>query len=104
MSDSLFQLPEDSDESKGQEHQYPITKVQIAQIRAEFNRLHIASMDDRKKIVGNMSTRPINKLAEMTAVEARRLLLHLRNRSIVPLPSGGSAWDDRSEETWIDKL
>lgn len=105
--ESLFNL-----ESANDETSVPATKQevraydeQVAQIRVEFDRLGIVSQDARKEAVEAACLRPVLSLREMTAIEARRLLTRLKDRKPESAANGsGSAWDNRDEDTWIDKL
>lgn len=46
--------------------------------------------------------RSIENIRALTASEARRVVKSLSRP--VAKSTGGSAWDDREEDTWIDKL
>lgn len=104
MSDSLFEVAVEEADLPKPEREYPITDTQITQIRAEFERLEVASMDDRQRLIESATVRPVNKLRDLSAVEARRVLTVLRARTDVARTVSGSTWDTRQEDTWIDKL
>lgn len=104
MSDSLFEIEAESMDSAKPERDYPIAETQMAQIRTEFERLEIHSMADRQQLIESVTIRPIEKLQNLSAVEARRVLTRLRGWLNTPSSSGGSSWDMREEDTWIDKL
>lgn len=82
----------------------PIRPEQVQQIREAFDRTGIAEQEQRKTLINSVIIRDVASLRELRAVEVRRILAAIEQRSAVKPESRGSAWDDREEETWIDKL
>ncbi len=60
-------------------------------------------MEDRQRLVAELVGRPVASLRELTGPEARALLEKLAARRAAPT-SQGSSWDERDEETWIDRI
>lgn len=81
-----------------------IKPEQIQEIRDAFERAGVVSQDDRKALIESVIMGEVESLRELKAVDTRRILqringLHSRNAT-----STGSAWDNREDDTWIDKL
>lgn len=103
MTDSLFEL--DGPEVQAPRQHMPITDAQVAEIRAAFNDAGINEQDERKSVIEACMVRPVTSLRDLYATDAQRLLNLLRQRKENrPKVMGGSAWDNREEETWIDRL
>jgi len=82
----------------------PIKGEQIQAIRDAFERAGVVSQDDRKALIESVVVREVGSLRELKAVEARRILQRIEGLARPKSTSTGSAWDDREEDTWIDKL
>lgn len=80
----------------------PIRPEQIAQIREAFDKAGVMEQDERKSLINAVLIRDVASLRELHAVEVRRILQAIEQRS--KPKSTGSAWNDREEDTWIDKL
>lgn len=103
MADSLFEL--DAPEGQAPLQPMPITDDQIAQIRAAFADAGISEQNDRKAVIEACMVRPVASLRDLYATDAHRVLSLIRQRKEArPKVVGGSAWDNREEETWIDRL
>jgi DNA polymerase-3 subunit epsilon len=82
----------------------PIKPEQIDEIRDAFDKAGVASQDERRALVESVVVREVASLRELRAIEARRILQLITGlRSRNPAATG-SAWDNREEDTWIDKL
>lgn len=81
----------------------PVRSEQVAQIREEFERAGITGQDQRKEIVESVTFRSVASLRDLQAIEAHRILKVIKSMQ-TPKPAKGSAWDNREEDTWIDKL
>lgn len=77
---------------------------QIQAIRDAFDRAGVGSQDDRKALIESVVVREVASLRELKAVEARRIIQRIEGLRSAKLTSAGSAWDQREEDTWIDKL
>lgn len=82
----------------------PIRPGQVQQIREAFDAAGITEQGERKTLINSVIIREVASLRELRAVEVRRVLTAIKQRSVVQPTSKGSAWDNREEETWIDKL
>lgn len=82
----------------------PIKPEQIQEIRDAFEKAGVASQDARRALIESVVLREVASLRELKAVEARRILQRINGlRSSNPATTG-SAWDNREEDTWIDRL
>lgn len=102
MSDSLFEI--DAPETQAPLQPMPITDEQVLQIRAAFADAGINQQNERKAVIESCVVRPVNSLRDLYATDARRVLSLIRQRKEARPKVGGSAWDNREEETWIDRL
>lgn len=82
----------------------PITEDQIRAIREAFDAAEITSMVERKSIIESCTIRPVDTIRDVYAREAGRILRRIEQRRAATAPTTGSAWDNRVEDTWIDKL
>lgn len=83
----------------------PISDEQVLQIREAFADAEINEQHERKAIIESSVVRPVNSLRDLYATDARRVLGRIRERKEArPKTLGGSAWDNREEDTWIDRL
>lgn len=80
-----------------------IARWQIDQLRSALDGLGVASMAERQKVVEEIVGRPVAALSELSHEDVRPLLegIHARKPKA---ESAGSAWDQRDEDTWIDRL
>uniref|UniRef100_UPI003F497670 hypothetical protein n=1 Tax=Pseudarthrobacter oxydans TaxID=1671 RepID=UPI003F497670 len=99
----LFDIPTSrSPEAFEALQELPIRPEQIQQIREAFDMAGVTDQDERKSLINSVLIRDVASLRELHAVEVRRILQAIKQRS--KPKSTGSAWDDREEDTWIDKL
>lgn len=82
----------------------PIRPEQVDRIRRAFEDAQMASQHERKALVDAVVARDVPSLRDLTAVEGRRVLSRIKNREVEKPKTGGSSWDIREEDTWIDKL
>lgn len=108
MSDdfSLFDLPSDQPKEAADTREMPIRDEQVQHIREAFESAGIHEQGERKALIESVAGRPVASLRELLAVEASLVLGAIRKlANAKPVQkSSGSAWDDREEDTWIDKL
>lgn len=102
MTDSLFELGEPAMPASSSD--IPIRPEQIQQIRDAFDEAGIVAQDDRKTLIESVVVRAVSTLRDLHAVEARRVLQRIKERTARSPKATGSAWDTREEDTWIDKL
>lgn len=103
MDDSLFGLPTSTNEEVDRKPE-AIRSEQKGAIRAAFNQLGIESQEERQSIVESCVFRNVASLSDLTAVEARRVLNRARELATARPLGGGTAWDSREGDTWIDKM
>ncbi|MFB0840328.1 hypothetical protein ACETK3_20285 [Arthrobacter sp. E44] len=82
----------------------PIKTEQIQAIRDAFEKAGVVNQDDRKALIESVVVREVASLRELKAVDARRILQRIEGLRRPKSTSTGSAWDNREEDTWIDKL
>ena len=82
----------------------PVRPDQIAEIRDAFHHAGITDQDQRKEIVESVAFRAVASLRDLQAVEAHRILKVIKGMQVSKADRKGSAWDNREEDTWIDKL
>lgn len=81
----------------------PIRADQVQQIEQAFAQAGITNRADQLDLVYSCTIRQIRRLEDLLARDARGILKRIAE--IRPgLPPQGSAWDNRLEDTWIDKL
>lgn len=81
-----------------------IQSEQIQEIRTAFDRAGITEQEERRALIESIVFREVGSLRELRAVEARRIIIRIRQRAAARPKSTGSAWDTREEDTWIDRL
>lgn len=81
-----------------------ISPEQIASIRSAFDRAGIASMTERQEVIQSCLIRKISNIREMYSRKVRQVLARIEGWGRTTDRVTGSAWDNREEDTWIDKL
>lgn len=103
--ESLFELP---DEPKAPEILPSLIRdEQVAEIRQLLDASILDSQQKRKQFIESVTFRKVAGIRELTSVEAGLVIRKLSlwaNNSTPASKIEGSAWDNREEETWIDKL
>ena len=81
----------------------PIADWLVKNIRTALASRGLTTMAERQQAVEAVVERPVESLRSLTRAEALRVLSSL---AATPAPQEGrtSAWDDRDEDTWIDRL
>ena len=82
----------------------PVAAWQIGQLRTALDNLGVTGMFERQKVVEELVGHPIVALKDLTFDEVRPLLEGLHARKAASPTSSRSAWDERDEDTWIDRL
>ena len=77
---------------------------QIDRLRKDLDALGLVTMEERKALIEELVGRSVASLRDLTFVEARTIGEKLSARRATTEASTGSAWDERDEETWIDRL
>ena len=81
----------------------PIAEWQVDLLRKALDARGLTSMTDRQHAIESAAGRAVESLRALTHDEGLQVLSRLGQQ-----PSGGrsasSQWDDREEDTWIDRL
>lgn len=102
-SDGLFDLEQTTQQAPLSTP--PISEDQISSLRDAFAAARINSMEDRKDVIESCTfPRVIVNIRELLARDVRPILRRIEERRSNKRPAVGSAWDNREEDTWIDKL
>lgn len=104
MDDSIFDIFAPPAASPDRLEEIPIRKVQVQQIREAFAAAGVHEMEDRRAIVQSCTIRQINTVRDLLAKDVPVVLRRIREQTLPPKLVSGSAWDNRDEDTWIDKL
>lgn len=104
MNDSTFDIFAQPAEAPDQLVDVPISDAQVRQLRDAFAAAGITSMEDRRAIIESCTIRPVTTIRDLLAKDVRLVLRRIKEKSLPPKPTYGTAWDNREEETWIDKL
>lgn len=75
---------------------------QISQLRQALDKTGASDMAARQRLVEGLVGRRVQSLRDLTSPEARLLSERMAARSIKI--EGGTSWDTREDETWIDRL
>lgn len=82
-----------------------ITAAQREALRKAFAQLDVSDARRQFAIVEEMTGQRIGTVQELEAQNAQALIYRLENRvNLIGREVTGNAWDDREEDTWIDKL
>lgn len=82
----------------------PISPRQIEQVRAAFEAAAITAMDDRQRIIQESTGRKVENIRQLLSREVMTILSYLDRTGLLIKKTHSSAWDDREEDTWIDRL
>ncbi|MFJ4030032.1 hypothetical protein ACIPWF_22055 [Paenarthrobacter sp. NPDC089989] len=82
----------------------PISPAQIASIRDAFDIAGITDMSTRQEVIQSCVVRRITNIRELYSRDVRQVLARIDAWGRMAEPASGSAWDNREEDTWIDKL
>lgn len=101
--DGLFDLPSDAP-AVAKSTDAPISPRQVEQLRAAFEGAAIDSMEERQQIIQESAGRPVANIRQLFSREVISILSHIDKTGRQVEVTIASAWDDREEDTWIDKL
>lgn len=101
--DGLFDLPAATPEAAASLDS-PISPRQVEQLRAAFEGAAITSMDERQRIIADGTGRQVENIRQLFSREVMAILSHIDRTGRRVENTQSSAWDDREEDTWIDKL
>jgi hypothetical protein len=74
----------------------------VEDIRAALTALGLTTMAERQRAIEAAVERPVESLRALTRAEALRVMASLRSPSAPT--DNASSWDNRDEDTWIDRL
>lgn len=101
--DGLFDLPTATLEVAATPDS-PISSRQVQQLRSAFDGAGIMSMDERQKIIQQSTGRQVENIRSLFSREVMSVLSHVDRTGRRVETERSSAWDDREDDTWIDKL
>ncbi|MDQ0826917.1 ABC-type thiamine transport system ATPase subunit [Arthrobacter sp. B2I5] len=105
LDENTFDLFLEADQATSQVlEDLPIRERQVQQLREAFTAAGIDSMDDRRAIIESCTIRQVDSIGDLLARDVRPILRRIEERSLPAKQISGSAWDNREEDTWIDKL
>lgn len=81
----------------------PISDWQVDLLRRALDARGLTSMADRRAAIETAAGREVPSLRALTQEEALGILNQF-GQEPPKRSSSGSAWDDREEDTWIDRL
>lgn len=82
----------------------PIKAGQIRDLEHAFDEAGLTTFQSQRAIISTCVVRPFESLADLLAKDYRPILRRLEGRKSPVQRPGGSAWDNREGDTWIDKL
>ena len=100
---SLFSDDQPDEPRKPVRAEGPIADWQLDLLRKTLTAHGLTTMDKRRRAIEAAAERPVESLRSLTHSEALRVLSRL---GPPPASQQGptSAWDNRDEDTWIDRL
>ena len=104
MPDDLSLFDDGPDESPTQAvaAPRPVADWQVDLLRKALDAQGLTGMTERRSAVEKAVGRQVESLRQLSSEEALRALSKLGSSSASRATT--SAWDDRDEDTWIDKL
>ena len=81
----------------------PIADWLVDQLKEALTVRGLTTMAERQQAIEAAAERPVESLRSLTRAEALRVLERL-NADPAPQSRSASAWDNRAEDTWIDRL
>lgn len=100
----LFDLPDDAAPTSQVIEDPLISPQQIASIRHAFDSAGIVDMTERQEVIQSCVIREVSNIRELYSREVRQVLARIEGWGPKSGSAAGSAWDNREEDTWIDKL
>lgn len=100
---SLFGDDEPTQPSPPSQTVNPIAGWQVDLLRKALDARGLEGMDDRQRAIEAAAGRAVESLRALTHDEALQVLTRLGPAPASERPTT-SQWDDREEDTWIDRL
>lgn len=105
MNDLLPLFGEDEQNPPSEKQVETVTDSQRERLRTLFAQMNAVTARAQFQIVEDITGQRLRAVQDLTAHNAQMLLLQLPARiESQGRVSTGSAWSDRDEDTWIDKL
>ncbi|GAB3859414.1 hypothetical protein GCM10028801_20780 [Nocardioides maradonensis] len=79
----------------------PIAEWQVERLRKALDARGLSEMSDRQRAIEEALGRRVASLRELSSEDANRVLGRF---GATATTSSGSQWDERDEDTWIDRL
>ena len=102
MEASLFGDEEPDAPAPDQRPAAPVADWQVDLLRKALDARGLTSMVERQRVIEEAVGHAVTSLRALTGEEAMRTLARLGERA--PAKAAGSRWDERDEDTWIDRL
>lgn len=102
--DGLFVLADNAPGSAPESPPAPIQAWQVEQVRTALDAAGATSMIERQALIEEIVGRPVAALRDLHFADVRELLESLHDRKTPNQSRIGSAWDQRDEDTWIDRI
>ncbi|TCJ20833.1 hypothetical protein E0W80_18680 [Microbacterium sp. PI-1] len=82
-----------------------MSDLQRSEIRSLFESLEVRTAREQFELVAEVTGTRITSVGQLDGATAHRLIARLQSRiANQARVSTGSSWDDRTEDTWIDRL
>lgn len=105
MDSGLFDLEDDQGPQNPPVADSPMTPLQRQTIRDLFARLNVTDARKQFEIVEELTGTRIASVTQLTVSSANVLIRLLAGRAeLTGQTRTGRSWDDRGEDTWIDRL
>lgn len=104
LGDSLFDLEPVAPAGTEARAPMPIRDEQVDEIRTAFAAAGIDDVAARQALIESCVLRPTASLRDLYAKDVRGILERIASRGPGAHQGSVTAWADRSEDTWIDKL
>lgn len=105
MSDDflLFSGDEQTVSAAQQVESHPIPEWQVGLLRKALDARGLTCMEDRQRTIESAAGRKVESLRSLTHNEGVQVLSRL-GQLTQTAHTESSSWDDREEQTWIDRL
>lgn len=100
---SLFGDDEPTQQEAAQPAPSPVADWQVDMLRKALDARGLTTMTERQQVIEEAVGRSVESLRMLTHEEGLRVLSQL-GQAPTSQTSSKSAWDDRDEDTWIDRL
>lgn len=81
-----------------------VTEWQVDLLRKALDSRGLTDQQARRALIEQHAGRPLTSLRDLTSEEALRVVTALGRSAGQAQPPSASAWDEREDDTWIDRL